>query len=95
MAVFSLNEFYQRNRKVVIWVILVLLLWALRDFFAVVLMSFVLAIGLSAVTGYATKADVQRLIDSIQATAAKAKVELGKDTPKGDDDKKKKDTDKK
>ena len=44
MSAFSLNEFYQRNRRVVIWVILVLLLWALRDFFAVVFLSFVLAI---------------------------------------------------
>ena len=44
MSTFSLNEFYQRNRKVVIWVILVLLLWALRDFFAVVFVAFVLAI---------------------------------------------------
>jgi predicted PurR-regulated permease PerM len=44
VSVFSLNEFYQRNRKVVIWVILVLLLWLLRDFFAVVFLSFVLAI---------------------------------------------------
>ncbi len=44
MSTFSLNEFYQRNRRVVIWVILVLLLWALRDFFAVVFLSFVLAI---------------------------------------------------
>ena len=44
MPAFSLNEFYQRNRRVVIWVILVLLLWALRDFFAVVFLSFVLAI---------------------------------------------------
>jgi predicted PurR-regulated permease PerM len=44
VSAFSLNEFYQRNRKVVIWVILVLLLWALRDFFAVVFLSFVLAI---------------------------------------------------
>ena len=34
MAAFSFNEFYQRNRRVVIWVILFLLLWALRDFFA-------------------------------------------------------------
>jgi predicted PurR-regulated permease PerM len=41
---FSFNEFYQRNRRVVIWVILFLLLWALRDFFAVVFLSFVLAI---------------------------------------------------
>ncbi len=44
MAAFSVNEFYQRNRRVVIWVILFLLLWALRDFFAVVFLSFVLAI---------------------------------------------------
>jgi predicted PurR-regulated permease PerM len=44
VSTFSLNEFYQRNRRVVIWVILVLLLWALRDFFAVVFLSFVLAI---------------------------------------------------
>ena len=44
MSAFSLNEFYQRNRRVVIWVILFLLLWLLRDFFAVVFLSFVLAI---------------------------------------------------
>jgi predicted PurR-regulated permease PerM len=44
VSAFSLNEFYQRNRKVVIWVILILLLWALRDFFAVVFLGFVLAI---------------------------------------------------
>jgi predicted PurR-regulated permease PerM len=44
VSTFSLNEFYQRNRKVVIWVILILLLWALRDFFAVVFVGFVLAI---------------------------------------------------
>ena len=44
MAAFSFNEFYQRNRRVVIWVILFLLLWAFRDFFAVVFLSFVIAI---------------------------------------------------
>ncbi|HJR71037.1 MAG TPA: hypothetical protein VKA43_13420, partial [Gammaproteobacteria bacterium] len=44
MSTFSLNEFYQRNRRVVIWGILVLLLWLLRDFFAVVFLAFVLAI---------------------------------------------------
>ena len=44
MAAFSFNEFYQRNRRVVIWVILFLLLWALRDFFAIVFLTFVLAI---------------------------------------------------
>ena len=44
MAAFSLNEFYQRNRRIVIWVILFGLLWLLRDFFGVVFLSFVLAI---------------------------------------------------
>ncbi len=44
MSTFSLNEFYQRNRRVVIWVILFGLLWLLRDFFAVVFLAFVLAI---------------------------------------------------
>jgi predicted PurR-regulated permease PerM len=44
VAAFSFSEFYQRNRRVVIWVILFLLLWLLRDFFAVVFLSFVLAI---------------------------------------------------
>ena len=41
---FSFNEFYQRNRRVVIWVILFLLLWLLRDFFGLVFLTFVLAI---------------------------------------------------
>lgn len=44
MSSFSVNEFYQRNRRVVIWVILFGLLWLLRDFFTVVFLSFVLAI---------------------------------------------------
>lgn len=44
MAAFSFNEFYQRNRRVVIWVILFLLLWLLRDFFTLVFLTFVLAI---------------------------------------------------
>ena len=44
MAAFSFNEFYQRNRRIVIWVILFVLLWLLRDFFAVVFLTFVLAI---------------------------------------------------
>jgi predicted PurR-regulated permease PerM len=44
VSTFSLNEFYQRNRRVVIWAILFGLLWLLREFFAVVFLSFVLAI---------------------------------------------------
>ncbi len=44
MTTFSINEFYQRNRRVVIWAILFGLLWLLRDFFGLVFLSFVLAI---------------------------------------------------
>ncbi|HEY8520152.1 MAG TPA: AI-2E family transporter [Gammaproteobacteria bacterium] len=44
MAAFSFSEFYQRNRRVVIWVILFLLLWLLRDFFGLVFLTFVLCI---------------------------------------------------
>jgi predicted PurR-regulated permease PerM len=44
VSTFSLNEFYQRNRRIVIWVILFGLLWLLRDFFSVVFLTFVLAI---------------------------------------------------
>ena len=43
MTAFSVNEFYQRNRRLVIWVILFGLLWLLRDFFALVFLTFVLA----------------------------------------------------
>jgi len=43
MTVFSVNEFYQRNRRLVIWIILFGLLWLLRDFFALVFLTFVLA----------------------------------------------------
>jgi predicted PurR-regulated permease PerM len=44
VSTFSLNEFYQRNRRIVIWVILFGLLWLLRDFFGLVFLSFVIAI---------------------------------------------------
>ncbi|HEU4617500.1 MAG TPA: AI-2E family transporter [Gammaproteobacteria bacterium] len=44
MSAFSFTEFYQRNRRVVIWFILFLLLYALREFFGLVFLSFVLAI---------------------------------------------------
>ncbi len=44
MSAFSFTEFYQRNRRIVIWFILFLLLWALRAFFSLVFLSFVLAI---------------------------------------------------
>jgi predicted PurR-regulated permease PerM len=44
VSTFSINELYQRNRRIFIWVILFGLLWLVRDFFAVVFLSFVLAI---------------------------------------------------
>ena len=44
MSAFSASEFYQRNRRLVIWAILFGLLWMLRDFFGLVFLTFVLAI---------------------------------------------------
>jgi len=43
MSTFSLNEFYKRNRRSVIWAIFFGLLWVLRDFFGLVFLTFVLA----------------------------------------------------
>lgn len=40
---FSLDQFYQLNRRVLIWAALLGLLWLLRDFFAVIFLSFVIA----------------------------------------------------
>ena len=44
MSTFSFNEFYQRNRRFVIWAVLFGLLWLLRDFFALVFLTFFVAI---------------------------------------------------
>ena len=44
MSTFSVNEFYQRNRRFVIWAVLFGLLWLARDFFALVFLTFVVAI---------------------------------------------------
>ena len=55
MAAFSFNEFYQRNRRIIIWVILFGLLWLLRDFFGVVFLSFVLAIVAAPLTDVGTR----------------------------------------
>ena len=44
MSAFSASEFYQRNRRLIIWAILFGLLWMLRDFFGLVFLTFVLAI---------------------------------------------------
>jgi predicted PurR-regulated permease PerM len=43
MATFNLTHFYQSNRRILIWVILIGLLWLLRDFFGLVFLTFVLA----------------------------------------------------
>ena len=40
---FSLDNFYEANRRVLIWVILIALLWLLRDFFGLIFITFVLA----------------------------------------------------
>jgi len=55
LSTFSLNEFYQRNRRVVIWVILFGLLWLLRDFFGIVFLSFVLAIIAAPLAEFGTR----------------------------------------
>jgi predicted PurR-regulated permease PerM len=55
MSAFSLQEFYQRNRRVVIWVILFALLWLLRDFFGVVFLTFVIAIIATPLAGFGVR----------------------------------------
>ncbi|HET8697096.1 MAG TPA: AI-2E family transporter, partial [Gammaproteobacteria bacterium] len=55
MSTFSLNEFYQRNRRVVIWAILFLLLWLLRDFFGLVFLTFVVAIIATPLADFGTR----------------------------------------
>lgn len=40
---FSIDRFYQLNRRVLIWVILIAVLWLLRDFFGLIFITFVLA----------------------------------------------------
>ncbi len=40
---FSLDKFYEANRRVLIWITLIALLWLLRDFFGLIFITFVLA----------------------------------------------------
>ncbi|HTT09108.1 MAG TPA: AI-2E family transporter [Gammaproteobacteria bacterium] len=40
---FSLSQFYQLNRRIIIWILLFALLWLARDFFGLIFMTFVLA----------------------------------------------------
>lgn len=55
MSTFSLSEFYQRNRRFVIWAVLFGLLWLLRDFFALVFLTFVLANLAAPVADFGTR----------------------------------------
>lgn len=40
---FSLDQFYRLNRRALIWIVLAVLLWLMRDFFGLVFLTFVLA----------------------------------------------------
>ena len=55
MSTFSVNEFYQRNRRFVIWAVLFGLLWLARDFFALVFLTFVVAIIAAPLADFGTR----------------------------------------
>ena len=55
MSTFSVNEFYQRNRRFVIWAVLFGLLWLARDFFALVFLTFVVAIIAAPLAEFGTR----------------------------------------
>ncbi|MEY3659177.1 MAG: hypothetical protein RLZZ169_2 [Pseudomonadota bacterium] len=55
MSSFSFVEFYQQNRRVLIWVVLFGLLWLLRDFFGLVFMTFVLAFVAAPLAEFGTR----------------------------------------
>jgi len=40
---FNLEQFYQHNRRALIWIILLGLIWLMRDFFALIFLTFILA----------------------------------------------------
>lgn len=40
---FSLDQFYRINRRALIWIVLAVMLWLMRDFFGLVFLTFVLA----------------------------------------------------
>ena len=52
---FSFDQFYQINRKALIWAILGILLWLLRDFFALIFMTFLLAFVAAPLTRAGTR----------------------------------------
>lgn len=52
---FSLDEFYQLNRRALIWLILAGLLWVLRDFFGLIFLTFVLVFIASPLVRYSQR----------------------------------------
>ena len=49
---FSFEQFYQTNRRTLIWVIFFALLWLLRDFFGLIFLTFVIAFLTTTLVGY-------------------------------------------
>jgi predicted PurR-regulated permease PerM len=49
---FSLDQFYRSNRRVLIWLVLLGLLWLMRDFFGLVFLTFVLAFFAAPAAGW-------------------------------------------
>lgn len=49
---FSLDQFYRSNRRVLIWLVLLGLLWLMRDFFGLVFLTFVLAFFATPAAGW-------------------------------------------
>lgn len=52
---FSLDQFYQLNRRALIWAALLGMLWLLRDFFGLVFLTFVIAFIASALVRWLTR----------------------------------------
>ena len=48
---FSLDRFYQLNRRILIWIALFGLIWLLRDYFALIFLTFILAFVAVSLTG--------------------------------------------
>ena len=52
---FSLDQFYQLNRRALIWLVLFGLLWLMRDFFSLIFLTFVLAFVALRLAGFGPK----------------------------------------
>jgi predicted PurR-regulated permease PerM len=49
---FSLDQFYQLNRRILLWVVFCLLIWLLRDFFGLIFMIFALSFVAAPLSGF-------------------------------------------